>query len=234
MNSKRLQLRNDQAWRRGDIRTLLRIPAVKVLLVAVTAVQVVVVADRVERGEGHAATFQLNPVTAHLPASEVTRSWTTATIERESARLAQKYRQRGYQVSNQLAKQIFEAAVAHEVNPETAFGLVRAESSFRNQATSVVGAVGLAQLMPRTAAWMQPGVTRAQLRDPATNLDIGFKYLAYLLEKYDGNEDLALLAYNRGPGTVDRALRRGANPDNGYAAFVRGEQNHGHRLFSAR
>jgi soluble lytic murein transglycosylase-like protein len=234
MNFKRLQLKNDQAWRRGDMRTLLRIPAVKALLVAVVGVQVVVVADRVERGEGHVATFELNPVTAQLPETAVAKAWTAKAIERESASLAQKYRQRGYQVSNQLAKQIFEAAIAHEVNPETAFGLVRAESSFRNQATSVVGAVGLAQLMPRTAAWMKPGVTRAQLRDPATNLDIGFKYLAYLLEKYDGNEDLALLAYNRGPGTVDRALRRGANPDNGYAAFVRGEQNHNHRLFTSR
>jgi soluble lytic murein transglycosylase-like protein len=86
--------------------------------------------------------------------------------------------------------------------------------------------------MPRTAAWMEPGVTRAQLRDPETNLRVGFKYLRYLLDKYEGNEDLALLAYNRGPGTVDRALRRGSNPDNGYAKFVRGEKNHGHRLFT--
>jgi soluble lytic murein transglycosylase-like protein len=70
------------------------------------------------------------------------------------------------------------------------------------------------------------------LRDPETNLRVGFKYLRYLLDKYNGDENLALTAYNRGPGTVDKALRRGGNPDNGYAAFVRGESNHGHRLFT--
>ena len=102
----------------------------------------------------------------------------------------------------------------------------------RNAATSPVGAVGLTQLMPATARWMEPGVTRSELRDPETNLRIGFKYLRYLLEKYDGNENLALLAYNRGPGTVDKALKRGRDPDNGYAAFVKGEKGHGHRLFT--
>jgi len=137
-------------------------------------------------------------------------------------------------VSPELATEISVAALRHDIDPEIAFGLVRAESSFRNTATSPVGAVGLTQLMPRTASWMQPGVSRAELRNPSTNLDIGFRYLRYLLDKYDGNEDLALLAYNRGPGTVDRALRRGMNPDNGYAAFVRGEANHGHRLFTQR
>lgn len=85
-----------------------------------------------------------------------------------------------------------------------------------------------------TPGWIQPGVSRSALRDVETNLNVGFKYLRYLLEKYEGNEDLALLAYNRGPGTVDRALKRGGNPDNGYAAFVRGEKDHGHRLFTRR
>jgi soluble lytic murein transglycosylase-like protein len=139
-----------------------------------------------------------------------------------------------FRLSRDMAEAIFDAAADAEIDPDIAFGLVRAESSFRNQATSPVGAVGLTQLMPRTAAWMEPGVTRTQLRNPDTNLRVGFKYLNYLLDKYKGNEDLALLAYNRGPGTVDRALRNGANPDNGYADFVRGKENHGHRLFTNR
>jgi soluble lytic murein transglycosylase-like protein len=139
-----------------------------------------------------------------------------------------------FRITRALAEQIHDAAVDHGIDPDIAFGLIRAESSFRNQATSPVGAVGLAQLMPRTAAWMQPGVTRAQLRNPETNLQIGFKYLSYLKDKYQGDEDLALLAYNRGQGTVDRILRNGGNPDNGYASFVRGEENHGHTLYSRR
>jgi soluble lytic murein transglycosylase-like protein len=137
-----------------------------------------------------------------------------------------------YPINRQVAEAIYDAAVEAEVDPEIAFGLVRAESGFRNNATSVVGAIGITQLMPRTARWMQPGVSNQALRDPQTNAAIGFKYLRYLLDKYDGNENLALLAYNRGPGTVDGILRRGGNPDNGYAAFVRGETDHGHTLFS--
>jgi soluble lytic murein transglycosylase-like protein len=138
-----------------------------------------------------------------------------------------------YGISRELAETIYDEAIEASVDPELAFGLVRAESSFRNSATSPVGAIGLTQLMPRTAAWMEPGVSTRELRNPRTNLRVGLKYLTYLLNKYQGNEDLALLAYNRGPGTVDRILRRGGNPDNGYAAFVRGQEDHGHTLFSS-
>lgn len=151
-----------------------------------------------------------------------------AAIEESIARYAD------FGLERQLAEEIYDVAQANQIDPEIAFGLIRAESSFKNSSTSSVGAVGLTQLMPSTARWLEPGVTRSQLRDPATNLRIGFKYLRQLIDKYDGDTDLALLAYNRGPGTVDRELKRGRNPDNGYAAFVRGEQNHGHRLFTAR
>ena len=58
------------------------------------------------------------------------------------------------------------------------------------------------------------------LFDRALNLDLGFRYLRSLIDKYDGNVRLALLAYNRGPGTVDRILARGGDPDNGYADRV--------------
>jgi soluble lytic murein transglycosylase-like protein len=125
-----------------------------------------------------------------------------------------------YKISPTLAKDIYRAAINHEISPRTAFGLVRAESSFRTSATSPVGAVGLTQLMPATAKWLSPGVTHQQLRNPRVNLNIGFRYLAELKEKYDGDEKLALLAYNRGPGTVDKLLKRGGNPDNGYAEKV--------------
>jgi soluble lytic murein transglycosylase-like protein len=135
-------------------------------------------------------------------------------------------------LSRELAEDIYDTAAANEIEPEVAFGLVRAESSFKNTSTSPVGAVGLTQLMPKTADWLEPGVTRSQLRDPETNLRIGFKYLRQLIDKYEGDTDLALLAYNRGPGTVDREIRNGRNPDNGYADFVRGREGHGHTLYS--
>jgi len=119
-----------------------------------------------------------------------------------------------------LASDIHHAALAAGVSPKVAFGLVRAESSFRTSAVSPVGAVGLTQLMPATARWLEPGTTRQALKSPETNLRIGFKYLRQLIDRYDGNEKLALTAFNRGPGTVDKLLKRGRNPDNGYAEKV--------------
>jgi hypothetical protein len=123
-------------------------------------------------------------------------------------------------LTQELAAEIYDHAVQEEIDPDMAFGLVMAESGFKNSATSHVGAVGLTQLMPRTAAWMEPGVRTSDLRDSETNLRIGFKYLRYLLDKYDEDARLALLAYNRGPGTVDRVLKQGKNPDNGYVQMV--------------
>ena len=143
----------------------------------------------------------------------------------EAKKLAAKYRKSGFKVSDRLALQIHEAAKDNGIAPEVAFGLVKTESGFKTSATSHVGAIGLTQLMPATAKWLKPGTTRSDLRDTETNLSIGFKYLADLIEKYDGNTKLALLAYNRGPGTVDRLLKRGRNPDNGYADMVYGRRN---------
>ena len=143
----------------------------------------------------------------------------------EAEVLAAQYREKGFNVSSALAREIYAAALANDIEPRVAFGLVKTESGFKNSATSHVGAIGLTQLMPATARWLQPGVTRSDLRDSETNLKIGFRYLRDLIDKYDGDTELALLAYNRGPGTVDRVLRRGGNPDNGYADMVMGRRN---------
>jgi soluble lytic murein transglycosylase-like protein len=163
-----------------------------------------------EQKASNAGAILLAPVEAVAPA---------ASPEQLAEEVAPEYA-RTYKIPTALAKQIFVAAVENDIEPATAFGLVRAESSFRTAAVSPVGATGLTQLMPATARWLAPGTTRSQLRDPETNLNIGFKYLRQLIEKYDGNEKLALTAYNRGPGTVDRLLKRGRNPDNGYAEKV--------------
>ena len=128
-----------------------------------------------------------------------------------SAKYAQEYN-----VAEPLAADIHQAAVASGISPKIAFGLVRAESSFKTKAVSPVGAVGLTQLMPATARWLKPGTTRSDLMKPKTNLQLGFTYLKQLIDRYDGNEKLALTAFNRGPGTVDKAIRKGRNPDNGY------------------
>ncbi len=132
-----------------------------------------------------------------------------------------------YDISPELAGQIYDHATDAGVDPHMAYGLVKTESDFKNTAVSHVGARGLTQLMPGTARWLKPGTTAKDLFDPKTSLEVGFKYLRQLIDRYEGNTHLALTAYNRGPGIVDRAVNRGHDPDNGYAGTVLGNALHG-------
>ena len=125
-------------------------------------------------------------------------------------------------IEEDLATDIYDIAKEEGVDAKVAYGLVRTESTFNERAVSHVGARGLTQVMPRTAKWLVPGTTAQDLFNRKTNLRLGFSYLTQLTEKYSGDLKLALLAYNRGPGTVDKVLKRGGNPDNGYAAKVLG------------
>lgn len=78
--------------------------------------------------------------------------------------------------------------------------MAKAESNFRNDATSSAGAMGIMQLMPSTASSL--GVTDAY--DPEQNIMGGAKYISSLLEKYNGNLSYAIAAYNAGSGNVDK------------------------------
>lgn len=152
-------------------------------------------------------------------ASHASAATTAESKERADALMTLRLAQL-YDVPVGLAAQIHDEAKKAGITPRLAFGLVRTESRFKRTAVSPVGAVGLTQVMPATAKFLEPGTTRSDLFDAATNLHLGFSYLQRLIKQYDGNVRLALTAYNRGPGTVDRLLKRGRNPDNGYAAMV--------------
>lgn len=126
-----------------------------------------------------------------------------------------------FEIPADMAERIEAIARSEEIEPDLAFGLVRAESEFNHRAVSRVGAVGLTQLMPSTAKYFRVnGTNRHNLYDRDTNLRIGFRYLRTLIVKYNGNVRLALLAYNRGPDRVDSILRDGGDPNNGYAEMV--------------
>jgi soluble lytic murein transglycosylase-like protein len=151
--------------------------------------------------------------------AELAAAWRARRLEVERRRGVERFAER-YRIGEDLADQIHRAAVGAAIEPGLAFGLISVESSFRRTAVSHAGAVGYTQLLPSTARWLVPGTTRSQLINPDTNLEIGFRYLRYLLDYYDGDVRLALTAYNRGPGTVDRLVRQGRNPENGYAERV--------------
>ena len=77
--------------------------------------------------------------------------------------------------------------------------------------------------MPETARLLRPGIRDHEMYERETNLRLGFRFLRFLINKYDGDVRLALLAYNRGPTTVDGLLARGVDPSNGYVQRVLGE-----------
>ena len=125
-----------------------------------------------------------------------------------------------YKITADLAAAIYDVALSEQLNPGLAFPLVKIESNFTVRAKSKVGALGLTQVLPSTARLYEPGLTNEQLYDRETNLRLGFRYLRDLLERYDGNLERALLAYNRGPARVEELLAAGRDPRNGYSADV--------------
>ena len=125
-----------------------------------------------------------------------------------------------YNIPADLAAAIYDVALSEGVDPGLAFRLVRTESGFNPTAKSKAGAMGYTQVLPSTARLYEPGLTNKQLFDRSTNLRLGFRYLRDLLERFDGNLRLALLAYNRGPGKVQELLDAGRDPQNGYSTAI--------------
>jgi len=121
-----------------------------------------------------------------------------------------------YGIPANLAATVFDVALAERLDPDLGFRLVKLESDFNPRAVSRVGAIGLAQVMPSTARLFERDVTREDLYNPQTNLRIGFLYLRRLISLYDGNVQLALLAYNLGEDAVDQARAAGKDPLVGY------------------
>lgn len=94
---------------------------------------------------------------------------------------------------------IRELSQRYDVNANLVKAVVTEESCFNNKALSHVGAQGLMQLMPETATWLKV----RDPEDPKDNLKGGVRYLSSLLREFESVE-LALAAYNAGPGNVRR------------------------------
>ena len=99
---------------------------------------------------------------------------------------------------------IQEHATRRSLRPELVRAVIQVESGFNPRALSPKGAMGLMQLMPATARSL--GVNNPW--DPAQNIRGGTDYLRQLLDEYEGNEELALAAYNAGSGAVAKYGRR--------------------------
>lgn len=108
-------------------------------------------------------------------------------------------------VPAQYVAKVHELAGRFDLSPALIEAVVWQESRWRADAVSPVGARGLAQLMPGTAREL--GVDP---RDPFANLEGGVRYLRQQLDRFDGNLEHALAAYNAGPG---RVIRSGGVPN---------------------
>jgi soluble lytic murein transglycosylase-like protein len=113
-----------------------------------------------------------------------------------------------------LAQTIVDEANRHELDPMLVMAVMTVESRYHNFAVSPVGAMGLMQVMPKTAEEVAarlgiPWLGSQTLFDPIANVKVGVAYLKQLTDRYD-HMDTALAAYNWGPGRIDRRLHRGS------------------------
>jgi soluble lytic murein transglycosylase-like protein len=102
--------------------------------------------------------------------------------------------------SSDLRQLVKEISLEHGVDPKLVDSLVRVESAYNPEAVSHRGAMGLMQLMPQTAKRLRV----ANPFDPESNIRGGVREFARLIERYSGNLQLALAAYNAGEGAVAR------------------------------
>ena len=93
---------------------------------------------------------------------------------------------------------IVKSCARYKIDPLLIYAQMHQESKFKVKATSGKGASGLMQLMPDTARRF--GVTN--IYDQEENVEAGVKYMRWLLDKFDGNVQLALAGYNAGEGAV--------------------------------
>lgn len=106
-------------------------------------------------------------------------------------------------------------AEKYNIEPQLIAAIIKVESDFKTGRSSVKGASGLMQIMPRTAEWI---VEQGEFNDISddhllnsidSNIELGVWYVHYLLKKFNYEIIAAIAAYNAGPGNVDRWLTEG-------------------------
>lgn len=107
----------------------------------------------------------------------------------------------------------------YNIDPYLAYAIIKAESNFKEDAESTSNAIGLMQITKSTAfeiaEKMKINISKEDLYKPELNINIGLKYFRNLLDKYDNNVNLAIIAYNAGIGNVDKWIQEGTIKSDG-------------------
>lgn len=160
---------------------------------------------------------EVRALTRRLETTRTELAMARAQVERANAILRHSEQ---FQIPGDLAAAIYDIALSEGIDPDIAFRLVKVESNFKAKALSNMQAIGYTQIQAPTARFYEPGLAESQLYQRDVNLRLGFRFLRDLMRRYDGDLELALVAYNRGPAKVEEILLNGGDPSNGYAQKV--------------
>ena len=116
-----------------------------------------------------------------------------------------------------ITKTIISESEKYQLDPYFLMAVIAGESSFNPLARGPVGEIGLMQIRASTGKWMAEKIKmkwrgKMTLKDPVSNIKLGAAYLAWLREKFEGQSQLYLAAYNMGPKSVKNALGKNIWP----------------------
>jgi soluble lytic murein transglycosylase-like protein len=162
-----------------------------------------------------AAAVEAEPSGKPAPAPEPTpQPISPAQVEAHvHAQVAQRMPGRATATHQKVATIVLAESARAGVDPLLVVAIIHVESSFNPRARSRAGALGLMQVRVPTLREQldRPRARTADALDPRTNLQAGIRYLGQLLDVF-GATDLALMAYNAGPGRMQRLLAQGSIP----------------------
>lgn len=202
---------------------MLRSATTAMALTALSLAAVPARADVLEIGEAGLARWVAGPAAQ----AESAPADMSADIAPAAEHLASRADLTARLIPGAYAAKVHELAERFDLSPALIEALVWQESRWRERAVSPAGARGLAQLMPGTAREL--GVNPD---DPFANLEGGARYLRQQLDRFDGDVEKALAAYNAGPGRVRAANGIPAiRETQHYVAAVMGRLSHHSRSY---
>jgi soluble lytic murein transglycosylase-like protein len=138
---------------------------------------------------------------ARSAAAEVSQFYGQDSVQSANAKILEANSHAHIASPEEVDQSIVMAAARHNVDPNLVRAVIKVESNFNSNAVSRKGAMGLMQLMPKTARELKV----KNPFDPEQNVDAGVRHLKYLLQNYNGDVNLTLAAYNAGEGAVRRS-----------------------------